>query len=688
MLLKLFKNLKFPVFKQQENSDCGVESLRMVLAYHKLKHEKHLVSEQFTVDEFGTNFYAIQRAAEKLGLDCIAAKISLQDLSNIPLPVIIHWRNDHFVVLYELTNDKAWIGDPAKGLDLIPASELVSACFNVDNLQIPKANVLIFEKSEKVAVLETSPNTLKPGLLYKNVLSSIIGATSISFILFVLFLLTSKSDFKFETNILLLTLTACCLLIGSIIFLKVLPVPEYYNSRSISNFDFVKSPYNAELIEQKVTEFLKENSVINFLKHNLSKYWLSIAVFFGIISFQLVISYKFSIAAILISLLYCVCKWVDMRFSENEHSLSVAGVSAIQNELSSGILKFVEAFKVGKIVPNDIDIQPDDSMIKIGSVRSGGLMQSIALFTGMIVLFFLFHQNNIDVYKVIWLSVTYLILIIITDQLLKYSWVKHMWNQGNNLKSRIKSKEQINQPSLPGSIVPKLEIRKMSFHYPSGNFDGHLANIDCIIEPGNKVAVIGRQGSGKTTLFSLLEGRQYPDKGEILLGGYSFSDLHPLVLKQHIGICSDSSEILPGSLLYNITLENITSAPSKLQEVMEATLINTFILTLKEGIHTYFDPHKEFISDSLKRKIILARLLYQDKNIMLIDFQDRYSDLIETLTLYDSIMQYCRDKTVLFSTNTQEMIQLVDKVLEIENGEQIRYCKAMDYNTENNIFPI
>ena len=115
-------------------------------------------------------------------------------------------------------------------------------------------------------------------------------------------------------------------------------------------------------------------------------------------------------------------------------------------------------------------------------------------------------------------------------------------------------------------------------------------------------------------------------------------------------------------------------------------MLNRFVLGLEKGLETYIDPGREYISDGLKRKILLARLLYQNKSIFLIDLEDRYVDMIENLTLYESLLQYCKDNTVIFSTNNIEMIELADKVLMLENGEQVLFRNKTEFISENKAF--
>ncbi len=687
MIVKIFKYLKYPVFKQLENSDCGVESLRMVLAYHKLNYEKAIVSKQFTVDEFGTNFYAIQTAANNLGLECIAAKVSLQDLSQIPLPAIIHWNHDHFVVVYEVAKDKIWVGDPAKGLDLISASEFVKSCFNGDNLQIPKANVLIFEKSKlKLPTEIRKASTFNSKVKLKYFITSLIAATSLGFLLILSYFFVCNHHFIFGDNEVILGLMSVGLFVLSLMFLKIYSLPFYHDIK-LADWNYsLKSTDSGEFVNSKVNDFLNVYSLSSYLINNAFKFWLSLVVLGGSLILMFCISFKFSFLTCFISIFYFFFRWFNLKFSENEESLNIAGASAVQNELSSFLVKVLEYSKVGKKIEADFNIRPIDNFTKFGLIKPIGWVQNLTLLAGFLSIFILFHYKHLNNCQVIWLSCLFVIIIVTWDNILNYCWHQHKYNQNYSISSNKKSLPNQYLTLSPTEIIPVLDISHMSFRYPSGNFDGQLKNINFKIDKGNKLAVVGRQGSGKSTLFSLLEGNQFPASGSISLGGYSLKDLEPAVLRHHIGICSDSSEILAGSISWNITFENVVSNTKRLREIIDVTLINRFILTLSDGINTYLDPQKEYISDGLKRKIILARLLYQNKNIMLIDFQDRYSDLIETLTLYDSVFQYASDKTIIYSSNNNEMIQLADNVLEIENGEQIQFCKASHFESVNNSF--
>ena len=108
--------MPFPYYKQLDSMDCGPTCLRMV-AKHFGRHFKLQTLRQLCeINREGVTLLGISDAAEKIGFRSLGAKISLKDLIKTELPCILHWRQNHYVVLYKIHKGRYYISDPAKGL--------------------------------------------------------------------------------------------------------------------------------------------------------------------------------------------------------------------------------------------------------------------------------------------------------------------------------------------------------------------------------------------------------------------------------------------------------------------------------------------------------------------------------------------------------------------------------------------
>ena len=109
--------MKFPYFDQSDSMDCGPTCLRMVAKYYKRSLSAQSLKLKSEYNKQGVSFLGISRAAEKTGFKTLSVKIRTMELTNdVPLPCILHWNQNHFIVLYKVTKNKFTIADPAKGI--------------------------------------------------------------------------------------------------------------------------------------------------------------------------------------------------------------------------------------------------------------------------------------------------------------------------------------------------------------------------------------------------------------------------------------------------------------------------------------------------------------------------------------------------------------------------------------------
>ncbi len=138
-------NLKFPICIQHDQMDCGPACLKIISKYYKKTFSLKYLRERCYLTREGVSLFDISKAAEDIGFRTLAIKVCFEDLSNkIPLPVIVHWKQKHFIVVYRITRNKIYVSDPARGI------------INYNHLEFKKA----WETENGlgvVLVLETTP---------------------------------------------------------------------------------------------------------------------------------------------------------------------------------------------------------------------------------------------------------------------------------------------------------------------------------------------------------------------------------------------------------------------------------------------------------------------------------------------------------------------------------------------------
>jgi ATP-binding cassette subfamily B protein len=107
--------MRFPLLKQQSEKDCGPTCLRMICEFHGKIYRIRFANIKYQIDSNGMSLKNMALAAESIGLIAIPAKIDIYTLERSVLPLIVHWKGSHFVVVHKANHKYIWIADPAKG---------------------------------------------------------------------------------------------------------------------------------------------------------------------------------------------------------------------------------------------------------------------------------------------------------------------------------------------------------------------------------------------------------------------------------------------------------------------------------------------------------------------------------------------------------------------------------------------
>ncbi len=120
----------FPHYKQQDQMDCGATCLRMVCRHYGRNVDIYRLRQLCQMTKGGINLLGISEAAEKIGFRTLGVKLTLEQLSEIQLPCILHWRQNHFVVLYKINKSGFHVADPASGIRILSVKEFKDNWFS------------------------------------------------------------------------------------------------------------------------------------------------------------------------------------------------------------------------------------------------------------------------------------------------------------------------------------------------------------------------------------------------------------------------------------------------------------------------------------------------------------------------------------------------------------------------------
>ncbi len=218
------------------------------------------------------------------------------------------------------------------------------------------------------------------------------------------------------------------------------------------------------------------------------------------------------------------------------------------------------------------------------------------------------------------------------------------------------------------NIKGKLEFKNVWFAYKGENWV--LKNISFTIEPGETIALVGKTGSGKTTITNLVNRFYDVQKGEILLDGINIKDINKRFLRRHIGTVLQDPFIFARSIKDNIRL-NKKISDKEIEEAIKLSSSEEFINSLPNGINEMAKERGESFSAGQKQLLAFARIFAHNPDIFILDEATANIDTYTENLIQKSIDKLSKEKTAIFIAHRLSTIVNVDKILVLNNGEII-----------------
>jgi ATP-binding cassette, subfamily C, bacterial LapB len=212
------------------------------------------------------------------------------------------------------------------------------------------------------------------------------------------------------------------------------------------------------------------------------------------------------------------------------------------------------------------------------------------------------------------------------------------------------------------------EFRNVRFAYP-GAKTFVLDGINLKVAPGEKVGIIGKIGSGKTTLGRLLVNFYQPNEGELLLDGVSLSQFHPATLRKDIGLLIQDPELFDGTVRDNILLADPTAGEQRLLAVAKRAGVDEFVARHPMGFDMPVGERGILLSGGQRQAIALARTMISEPKILFLDEPTSSMDLASERQLISHLSTSLGpEHTVLIATHRYSLLSLVTRLIVIDNG--------------------
>ena len=224
-------------------------------------------------------------------------------------------------------------------------------------------------------------------------------------------------------------------------------------------------------------------------------------------------------------------------------------------------------------------------------------------------------------------------------------------------------KAYVHRPGFQGSI----QFKDLDFSYPESP-NKTLSNINLKINAGEHVGVIGKVGSGKTTLIKLIMGLYQANSGSIVIDDIDISQLDPVELRKNIGYLSQDIELLRGSIRENIAYKDLHVNDDKLLKAAEICGVDSFVNQLPRGFDTQVGEAGGMLSGGQRQSIALGRAVLMEEPILILDEPTNSFDNTTESIVKKNLYHYSRERTLLLVTHKAPMLDLVERLIVMDQG--------------------
>jgi ATP-binding cassette subfamily B protein len=720
---------KFPHFKQYDAMDCGPTCIRMIAAFYGKNYSLQRLRQLAHITREGVSLLGLSEAAEAIGFRTIGARITFEQLFQAPKPCVVHWDQEHFVVVYKLRKGKVYMADPAFGLVEYSEAEFKKHWLATVRHGEEKGICLLFDPTPKFFELDGEESNrgqfrfllkyLKPHR--KLVTQLILGFIAGSLIQLIFpFLTQSIVDVGINTqdlNFIYLVLAAQMMLFFSrmtVDFIRswiLLHISTRINISIISDFliKLMKLPigfFDTKMIGDLLQRIGDHRRIERFLTSQSLNVVFSV---FNIAIFSIVlIIYKWSIFLVFLlgSGLYIL--WVFMFLKKRRELDFKQFVQLADNQ--SKLIQLINGMQEIKL--NNYErqkrwewerIQAKLFKVNIKSLSLQQYQQAGSVFineTKNIVITILAATAVVNGSMTLgmMLAVQYIIgqMNSPLDQMVEFMQVSQDAKISLERLSEIHTMKDEEQDQS-GKLISltsnsDLIISDLVFQYEGPNSPKVLNNINLQIPKGKVTAIVGTSGSGKTTLVKLLLGFYPPVSGSIKVGSADLAQFKQQWWRDQCGAVMQDGFIFSDTIANNIALPEDEVDKERLAYAVRLANIQEFIESLPLNYNTKIGPEGVGLSQGQKQRILIARAIYKNPEFIFFDEATNALDANNEKVILENLNEFFAGKTVvvvahrLSTVKNAHQIAVLEKgqLVELGNHEELTALKGAYYNLVKN----
>ena len=700
----------FPFYKQHDSMQCGITCLQMICKYYGKEYSLESLSRYCFATTEGVSMLGISEAANKLGLHTICGRITMEQLPQAPLPCILHWSQNHFVILYKIKNKKKfYIADPGKGLVTYTEKEFKNHWISTQSKGEEKGIAMFIQPTPAFHELSGETTNRKRSFKflfgyikqYRRYFGQIILGALVGCVLQLIFPFLTQAIVDIGIThqnlgiIYLILLGQLILTISrtSVDFIRrwiLLHISMRINISLVSDF-FIKllklpmSFFDTKLMGDLMQRMNDHNRVEKFLTTQMLNVTFSLLSFivFGcvLLGYNTFIFLIFLIGSILYGIWIAIFlkrrKLLDYELFEKQ---------AMNNNKTYQFITSMQEIKLQNCEQRRRweweDVQADLFQVNMKSLKLQQTQEAGSIFinevkniiiTVLAATAVIHGQMTLGMM----LAVQYIIgqLNAPVEQLMNFLYslqdVKISLEHINEIHEM--ENEENNKDALSAfhDRDKSLSFKNADFKYDPHNPNKTLDGISITIPEGKVTAIVGTSGSGKTTMIKLLLGYYPLLAGEITIGSTDLQKYNLKWWRKHCGVVMQDGVIFSESIARNIAVDDGEIDKECLLQAARIACIDSYIQTLPLKYNTLIGQDGIGLSQGQKQRILIARAVYKNPDYIFLDEATNALDANNERAIVENLMEFYKGKTVVIVAHRLSTVKNADQLIVIERGKII-----------------
>ncbi len=705
---RLISRARFPFVLQKDAMGCGVACLAMICRHFGRAYSLGTLERYCHPTNEGVSMLGISHAASDVGLETLTARIALDDIDRDALPCILHWRQDHFVVLHDISPSRGrfFVADPAKGKTSYTREEMEKGFLSTCSGGKEKGIAMFLEPGERFATTEIHASPEKRSLrfllryvmTYRRYFGLIFAGLILGSLLQLIFPFMTQAIVDIGINgrdirfIWLMLLGELMIVFGRTAAnytrsWLMMHISMRVNISIVSDF-FIKllrlpmSFFDTKLLGDLMQRMGDHGRVQSFLTGQI------LGIVYTLFNFTV-----FGVVLVIYSrpvfLIFCAASVVyalwTLRFLRRRKILDYEcfELNARNNNRTYQFLTSMQEIKLQDCGQRRRweweDVQADMFRLGMKSMKLQQVQESGSLFineirNAVITVVAATSVVNGEITFGTMLAIQYIAGQLSSPVSQIMGFIYSLQDVRISLERINEVHEAENEESPQGGLTAyagprrEIELGDVHFRYNPHALSDTISGVSFSVPEGKLTAIVGASGCGKTTLIRLMLGYYPLRSGSLTVSGAPLQDYSLGWWRGRCGVVMQDGVIFSESVARNIAVADGPVDTRRLEMAARVACVHEFIETLPLRYNTIIGRDGLGLSQGQKQRILIARAVYKDPDFLFLDEATNSLDARNERRIVENLAEFFRGRTVVVVAHRLSTVRDADNIIVMEDG--------------------